>query len=166
MNLQNRIGILKLAVLTVGAPLLVYVYAIRPAFALRHTVECQASELAAARAASADKPHQATAVPPTGNRLKTGKILYDVAPLAEARQVTADRFLPILTAHSDQMELYTGELTLGGSFYSLTHLLSEIEGGVGNERIVAVEYRVTEYPADRRRSLQLTLFLQQITSTD
>ncbi len=166
MNFQYHIGLAKLAVLTVGVPLLAYTYAIRPAFALRHTVERQASELAAARATSSGKPQQAASPTPTENRLKTGKILHDVAPLAAAYLVTAEHFSPVLTAHSGEMELYTGELTLGGNFFALTRLLSEIEGGVGEERIVAVEYRVAEHPADRSRSLQLTLFLQQITSTD
>ena len=160
-------GLIQFAGLLVLLPLLIWNWGIHPTIDLRRNVREQTHQIATAQADTTGstpallKPDQEAEA--TDNGIKSGNMLYRLAPLLERYDVTAERYTPYCLHSDSGAELYAGELLLSGGFISLTRLLDELEKHSGSEQIVSVRYVAAVHPQTRRKQLQMTVVFQQIT---
>ncbi|MCD8185088.1 MAG: hypothetical protein LUD68_01095 [Rikenellaceae bacterium] len=161
-------GLLKLAGLLIGLPLVVYGWGIARTLELHRTLRQQAVLLQSAHAdtiAGALPERTENAETDFGRTVKTGELLHRISPWLEQFGVTAERYTPYRLQREQEGELYAGELLLSGEFIPLTRLLERMESRK-EERIVSVSYQTVVLPQNRKKQLQMTVIFQQITKKD
>lgn len=165
---KNYTGIVKLLLLMVVVPLAVCLLGFRRSVALWQESRENGEMLISARSDTTSV--RSLEVTPislvNANILKNGELLNRLNPVMDSLRITAERYTPYLITREQGMEIYVGEIVLNGGYISLTRLLAETEGLSSAGQVVSAEYKTTENLQTRKRSLKLTLVLQQITQTD
>ena len=163
---KNYEGAVKLFLLLIGTPLLVYWAGIRRTVSLWKAGRETGMLIEAARTDTVGSGIVSERLPLVRdgeNLLKSGGLLGVVTPLAERYGVSPEKYTPCLIRETEDAEIYAGELTLTGGYLPLTRMLAALEKLPGSVRIVSVEYRLGVRPRTRENVLQLTLVSQQIT---
>lgn len=159
-------GIVKLLMVMVILPVAVLVSSVNKSILLTLTVKDQQERIIILSNNNNPGYMGLNAISPEDSDpwLKNGGLLNTVDPLASLCGITVESYVPYLTASNGGAELYTGELTLGGDFISLTRLLGEIEKHPGPAGIVSVSYRTYDMPrATRGQKLRMTVIFQEVS---
>lgn len=164
-RLKNYTGLVRLLFLLIGVPLLAYTFGVKRTMGLWNRSEENRVMLESLKKVKTESTgFQVFPDISVANSVRSGGLLQVLAESMHNHGITAERYTPYLIASESDSELYAGELVVTGGYIALTRFLAEAEKKEGIGRIVSADYRITEHPQSRKRSLTLTLILQQITT--
>ena len=162
-------GMLKIAVLLIGVPLMIWWLGISQTTELNRMVKdtekliSQAERGAAKAGGTGSQDRRPADNPQHGDDIYTGALLGKMMPILREYQVIAVNYTPYLLRKEDNMELYAGEVILAGRFIPLTEVLKAIEETPDGCRVISATYKAETDPRSRKRQLRLTIIFQQIT---
>ena len=95
--------------------------------------------------------------------LRDGRLLERVREWGEQQGVTVVGYTPWLSGEYRGWKLYTAELTQDGRILPMLELLAVLEREEEGVRPAAARFRLHIDARNRKKQLQLTLWIQQIT---
>ena len=162
-------GLLKMALLLVGVPLMIYCLGIAKTVELKKELNNIEKQIAGAESIPAGERKTASLAKRTAGAhhpsddIRTGALLAAITPILRQYGTTAVNYTPYLLRQEGDMELYAAEIVLAGKFIPLTRTLRDIEELSGDYHIVSVAYKTETEPRSRKKQLKLTIIFQQIT---
>lgn len=153
-------GILKVAALLVLLPLVIWQFSFKKTYSLykeNKALEVQITTLDKKQTSSVEPVNQA--ISPF---LSNGKILELIEPQAPEYGVKMVRFLPALINEDNTAKLYSGTLTLQGTFIGLVKMIGYVEKANLPVKISSLTFSYNPPKGKEADQLLLTILFQQI----
>lgn len=160
-------GLVYLALLVVGVPLLAYGYALGSTVAKWQKARSNCRRIEHLRN-EVDRTTSSSAVDVEGTEMmQSGLLMEELLPHIEEGGVRIEHFSPCVTSEQDGIRLSTAQLTLQGGFAGIVRVLAETESGFPQCKVISAQFRSAR-PRNRKSSktLSCTVYIQQITAND
>lgn len=157
-----RYGKLRLGVLLLSLPLAVWFCGWRKTTSLWQVYRQNEMKLQEMQLLPDTLKGAASVMLPGSSALCDGRLLDRIRQMNEGPGVIVLSYTPWLTREEGELQLYTAELTLAGSFIPMLRIAAalEYEGGYGG--LAAARFRTQTNSRTREKQLQLTLWIQQM----
>lgn len=166
-------GHIRLSLLLLGLPLLVYLAGIRGTVSLWHTARANRTTIENARLPATkgnspgSKPGSASGVLQTAlsaDPVRQEELLASLSDVITGNRLTVERYTPYLIGQDGETDVYVCEVLLRGDFKALTRLVSEVEKEGTPGGLVSTNYSLGVNNQTRKTYLQMTLTIQQLTT--
>ncbi len=159
--MKRYIGHLKLAGWLVIAPWLVWQLTLKNTLALQRECGRMEKELEQLQQMPENNPAGLT-LSSAGASVSSGEILNRLRERIEKNRVTVERYTPFFTESEKELEVYTGELVLSGTFIPLLRVLDFMEGQECPGKVVSGTFRLETDRRSRAERLLLTVWVQEV----
>lgn len=161
-------GLLKLALLLIGLPALVWLGGVRRTVEVwknvrtnRMTIISSHASLAAAKFSKLGLAGRTDSLPPFSRH---EELLEGLSETMRANHLRVERYTPYLIGQNGEANIYACEILIRGRFTALTRLIDAMERDEAlSDEIVSTDYRTVINNQNKQKHLQLTLVIQQIT---
>lgn len=155
-------GILKLAVFLLLIPLIAWFFGFRRTYRLWQESRIQQERLEYLRSGEKDHSFVFSGLPEK-QVLNDGALLEYLSDFIKRNSITIMKYTPCLTRKEGGLQLYTGELVLGGDFISLLKMIRYIELHPEYGQIVSTAFEAFTDRNMQKKQLKVTLIIQQLT---
>lgn len=110
-------------------------------------------------AASAEKAQDTFAE----DMLLDGRVISAIQPAAS--KVVISDYRPLVTQQSNDIEIHTAAMVLGGNYADILHIVRHIEQTVRTCRISSLRFSIVAPPGTKNRQLEATVYIEQAVQT-